>query len=334
MLRSFICALALLSAMTKVAGAQDLKLVEAAKKEGGKVVAYGSLESFTVEPIAAAFQKKTGIAVEYWRASATKVMDRALSELRAGKPLFDVMLNNSGAMYVLKKEKLFARYASPSAAAYPKDIVDADLGPIYRNTPIGIVYNKELIKPDDAPKLLEDLLNPRYKGKVVMPDPTQHTTTLQWLASLYKIMGKEKAEKFARDLGASKPFLVESLAPSAERVATGETPIGISLVRYVVTFAEKGAPVDYVRLGRMMSVGQYIALSNKAVRPSGGKAFIDYFLGDESMRMLAKMGEFVNRKGVYPPLADADKIKAVEVDDFDAQGFKEKTQEYQKLFLK
>ncbi|MGH7874769.1 MAG: ABC transporter substrate-binding protein [Candidatus Binatia bacterium] len=334
MLRSFICTLALLSAMTKVAGAQDLKLVEAAKKEGGKVVAYGSLESFTVEPIAAAFQKKTGIAVEYWRASATKVMDRALSELRAGKPLFDVMLNNSGAMYVLKKEKLFAGYASPSAAAYPKDVVDADLGPIYRNTPIGIVYNKELIKPDDAPKSLEDLLNPRYKGKVVMPDPTQHTTTLQWLASLYKIMGKEKAEKFARDLGASKPFLVESLAPSAERVATGETPIGISLVRYVVTFAEKGAPVDYVRLGRMMSVGQYIALSNKAVRPSGGKAFIDYFLGDESMRMLAKMGEFVNRKGVYPPLADADKIKAVEVDDFDAQGFKEKTQEYQKLFLK
>ena len=94
-------------------------------------------------------------------------------------------------------------------------------------------------------------------------------------------MGKEKAEKYIRELGASKPFLVESLAPSAERVSTGETPIGISLVRYVVTFSEKGAPVDYVRLGKMLSLGQYISLSEKAPRPNAGKAFIDFFLSTE-----------------------------------------------------
>ena len=104
-----------------------------------------------------------------------------------------------------------------------------------------------MIKPADAPKSLEDLLLPKYRGKFVMPDPTQHTTTLQWVASLYKIMGKEKAGKFIRDLGATKPLLVESFSPSAERVATGETPIALSLIRYVVTYGEKGAPVDYVR---------------------------------------------------------------------------------------
>jgi iron(III) transport system substrate-binding protein len=314
--------------------AQDAKLIDAAKKEGGKIVAYGSLESNTVEPIVGAFQKKTGLTVEYWRASATKVMDRALAELRAGKPTFDVMVNNSGAIFVMKKENVFAKYVSPAASAFPKDVIDPDFGPVYRNTPIGIVYNKAEIKPGDVPKSLEDLLNPKYKGKLVMPDPTQHTTTMQWLGSLYKIMGKERADKFARDLGATKPFLVESFAPSAERVPTGETPIAITLVRYVVTYGEKGAPVDYVRLGKMLSIGQYLALSNKAPRPNGGKAFIDFFLGDESMRILAKMGEFVNRKGIHPPLADADKIQAVEADDFDAKGFAEKTQEYQKLFLR
>ena len=87
--------------------AQDAKLIDAAKKEGGKIVAYGSLESNTVEPIVGAFQKKTGLDVEYWRASATKVMDRALAELRAGKPTFDVMMNNSGAIFVMKKENVF-----------------------------------------------------------------------------------------------------------------------------------------------------------------------------------------------------------------------------------
>jgi iron(III) transport system substrate-binding protein len=315
------------------AAAQDARLLDAAKKEGGKIVVYGSLESNIVDAVIAAFNKKTGLTVDYWRASATKVMDRALTELRAGKPALDVMLNNSGAMYVLKKEGLFFSYASAAAKAYPKEVIDPVLGPVYRNTPIGIIFNKELVKPADAPKSLEDLLNPKYKSKLVMPDPTQHTTTLQWLASLYKIMGKEKAEKFVRELGASKPLLVESLTPAAERVSAGETPIAISLLRYVVTYSKRGAPLDYVRLGRMLSVGQYAALSNKAVRPNGGKAFIEFFLGDENMRLLAQMGEFVNRKGIYPPLADADKVKAVEVDDFDAQTFKEKTQEYQKIFL-
>jgi iron(III) transport system substrate-binding protein len=167
-----------------------------------------------------------------------------------------------------------------------------------------------------------------------MPDPTQHTTTLQWLASLYKIMGKERADKFIHELGTAKPLLVESFAPAAERVSTGETPIAISLIRYTVTYGKKGAPVDYVRLGKMLSTGQYLTLSNKAPRPNGGKAFIDFFLGDESMRILAKMGEFVNRKGIFPPLPGADKIQAVEMDDFDAKEFKEKNREFQKIFLK
>ena len=334
MTRQAMLALSLSLFFPITADAQDAKLVDAAKKESGVIVAYGSLESNTVEPIIEAFKKKTGLTVEYWRASATKVMDRALAEFRAGKSVFDVMVNNSGAIHVMKKDGLFAKYISPAAKAFPTEVIDPQVGPVYRNTPVGIVYNKGQVSAADAPKSLEDLLNPKYKGKFVMPDPTQHTTTLQWLSSLYKIMSKEKADKFIRDLGATKPLMVESFAPSAERVSTGETPIAISLIRYTVTYGEKGAPVDYVRLGKMLSTGQYLALSSKAGRPNGGKAFIDFFLGDESMRILAKMGEFVNRKGIYPPLPGADKVQSVEMDDFDANQFKEKAQELQKIFLK
>ena len=186
--------------------AQDAKLIDAAKKEGGKIVAYGSLESNTVEPIIEAFNKKTGLAVEYWRASATKVMDRALAELRAGKPAFDVMVNNSGAIYVMKKENVFAKYVSPAASAFPKDVIDPDLGPVYRNTPIGIVYNKGEIKPGDSPKSLEDLLHPKYKGKLVMPDPTQHTTTIQWLAKSVQDHGQRKGRQVYSRSGRDETF--------------------------------------------------------------------------------------------------------------------------------
>ncbi len=312
--------------------AQDAKLIEAGKKEG-KVVIYGSLESDTAEAVQKAFQKKTGIEAEYWRASATKVMDRALTEYRAGKPLFDIILTNDNPMQIMLKQGIFAKYDSPSAKDFTKDSIDPNLGPRYRNVIIGVVYNKDVIKPADAPKSLEDLVKPQYRGKLVMPDPTQHTTTTQWVASLEKLMGKEKAEKYIRDLAAMKPILVESLLPAAERVSTGETPIAITYVKYAYIFGQKGAPLDYVRLGKMMGDGHYLTLGNKAPHPNAGKAFIDYLLGQESMSLIAKMGEFVNRQGVYPPLPDADKIQFVEMYDLDEKGFAEKKKEYSKIFL-
>jgi iron(III) transport system substrate-binding protein len=312
---------------------QSADLVAAGKKEG-KAVVYGSLESDSASAIFGEFKKKTGIDVEYWRASATKVMDRALSEYRAGRPLFDIILTNDNPMRIMQKEGIFAKYDTPSAKDFPKDAVDPELGPRYRNVIVGIVYNTKAISAADAPKSLEDLVNPKYRGKLVMPDPTQHTTTTQWVASLDKVLGKEKADKFIRDLAAMKPVLVESLLPAAERVVTGETPIAITYVKYAYMYGLKGAPLDYTRLGRFMGDGHYLTLGNKAPHPNAGKALIDYFLGADSMKMMAKLGEFVNRKGIYPPLPDADKIQFVEMVDLDSKGFAAKKKEYQQIFLR
>jgi ABC-type Fe3+ transport system substrate-binding protein len=134
-------------------------------------------------------------------------------------------------------------------------------------------------------------------------------------------------------LAAQKPILVESLLPAAERVSTGETPIAISYVKYVYIYAQRGAPLDYVRLGKFMGDGHYLGLTAKAPHTNAGTAFIDYFLSADNMKTLAKEGEFVNRKGIYPPLADADKIQFVEMYDLDAKQFAEKKKEYQQIFL-
>jgi len=87
---------------------QSANLIEAGKKDG-KAVVYGSLESDSAETVFNAFKKKTGIEVDYWRASATKVMDRALSEYRAGKPQFDIILTNDSPMQIMLKEGIFAK---------------------------------------------------------------------------------------------------------------------------------------------------------------------------------------------------------------------------------
>ena len=313
---------------------QDSKLVDAAKKEGGKVVIYGSLENDTMDLIAAALKKKTGLEVDYWREAANKVTDRVTNESRAGRPLFDVVLTTDATMQIIQKNGFLAKYDSPSAHAFPKEVIDPNLGPSYRKTLIGIVYHSGIIKSADAPKSLEDLTKPQYKGKVVIPDASQHTTTAQWMANLHKVMGgKEKADRFIRDLAATKPLLVPSLTPAGERITTGETPIGIAFVKNVVFYGKKGVPMDYVRLGKFMGDGQSISLAAKPLHPNAGKAFIDFFLGEEGLRLMAGIGEFVTRKGIYPPIPDADKIDIVEMDDMDQKAFAEKMQEYRKIFL-
>ena len=316
-----------------VAFSQSAQTVAAAKKEGGKVIVYTSMETFTADALKKAFEAKTGLQMEYWRGGSTEVIDRVLGEHRVGKPQFDVVATTGDHMHLMFKQGAFTKYESPSLKGFAKDAIDPNLGARYRNVLYGVIYNKAGIKAADAPKTLEDVVKPEYRGKLVMPHPVNHTLTTQWLASLDKLMPKPRAEKFIRDLAATKPIFVESIVPAADRVGTGETPIGITFVRFVLTYNKQGADLDYVRDYNMLGDGQYISLGAKAPRPNAGKAFIDFFLDEESMKIQAATGEFVNRKGVHPPLQDADKIKFVQMYQFTKEDYETKKKEYQKIFL-
>jgi iron(III) transport system substrate-binding protein len=317
----------------QIANGQSAQTVAAAKKDGGKIILYTSMETFTADALKKAFEAKTGLQMEYWRGGSTEVLDRVLGEYRVGKPLYDVVATTGDHMQLMAKAGAFVKYESPSFKGFAKDAIDPNLGARYRNVLYGVIYNKAGIKASEAPKTLEDVVKPEYRGKLVMPHPVNHTLTTQWLASLDKIMPKARAEKFIHDLAAAKPIFVESIVPAADRVGTGETPVGITFVRFVLTYNKQGASLDYVRDYAMLGDGQYISLASKAPRPSAGKAFIDFFLDEESMKIQADTGEFVNRKGVYPPLADADKIKFVQMYSFGKEDFEAKKKEYQKIFL-
>lgn len=303
-----------------------------AKKEG-KVVIYGSLETSTVNIIRKAYKEKHGVDIEYWWSSSTKVTDRITTEFRAGKQLFDVTLNHRPLLKIMKKEGIIGSYDSPSFKFFPPEVLDREVGPAYRNVIIGILFNEAYIKPDQAPKSYDDLLDPKWKGKFVMADPTIHTTTIQWLASLHKIMGKEKANNYIKGLGAQKPVLVDSITPASQRILSGEVPLGFTFIKYIVIYGHEGAKLDYVKVDKMLGDGQYIGISSKPPHPNAAKLFIDYFLSDEGMKILAQVGETVTRKGIYPALKDADKIKFVELDELDEKGFADKKQEYRKIFF-
>ncbi|MBI2357449.1 MAG: extracellular solute-binding protein [Deltaproteobacteria bacterium] len=306
--------------------------VAGAKKEG-KVVVYGSLETSTVNILKKAFKEKYGVDIDYFWGSSTKVTDRITTEFRAGRQLFDVTLNHRPLLKIMKKEGIVGTLSSPAFRFFPAEVMDPEVGPAYRHVIIGILYNEAYIKAEQAPKSYEDILNPKWKGKFVMADPTRHTTTLQWLANFHKIMGKEKADKFIKGLGAQKPILVDSITPAAQKILTGEVPIGFTFTKYIVIYGKEGAKLDYVKVDKMLGDGQYMGMSSKPPHPNAAQLFIDFFLSEEGMKILADVGETVTRKGVYPALKDADKITFVEFDELDEKGFAEKRQEYRKIFF-
>jgi iron(III) transport system substrate-binding protein len=312
--------------------AQAQTNIDAAKKEG-KVVIYGSLESGIMDEIEKGFTKKYGIQIEYYRAASNKTLDRVLTEARAGRVASDAVVTNRGPMLLLKKENLFAKYISPEAKNFPDDVKDPDgvLSPIYRQVIIGILYNTKLVKPEEAPKKLEDLASPRWQGKWTMPDPSRHFTTGAWLANFDKLYGKDEMAVIKK-LADAKPILVESFIPSVQKVISGEAQAGITYLKYVHIFGKDGAPLDYARLPQMLADGHQIGIQAKAPHPNAARLFEDFCISHEGMEILAKEGEFVTAKGLYPPIKDADKIKVVEMDEMDQKEYRKWSAEMRRLF--
>lgn len=307
--------------------------VAAAKKEG-KVVIYGSLESGIMDEIEKAFSARYGIPIEYFRASSNKTLDRVLTEKRAGRVQSDVVVTNRGPMLLLKKEGSFARYVSPESRNFPEAVKDRDgvLSPIYRMVIVGILYNTKLVKPEEAPKSLEDLLKPRFQGKWVMPDPSRHFTTGAWLKNFDKLYGKS-APAMIKKLADARPILVESFIPSAQKIISGEAQAGITYLKYVHIFGKDGAPLDYARLPKYLADGHHVGIQAQAPHPNAARLFEDFFISPEGMKILAQEGEFVTAKGLYPPIKGAESIQAIPMEELDRKEYKKWAGEMRKLFL-
>jgi iron(III) transport system substrate-binding protein len=298
-----LIALVLVQARPSPLFAQPIDIA-AAKKEG-KVVVYGTVVPQVMEEINKGFTKKYGVRVDYWRGSATAVLDRATNEWNAGRPGFDVLEAAGAAHFMIREKGLTAKFVAPSVEKFPAFARSKDgLITAWRTLPFGILYNTELVKPADAPKTWDDLLAPKWKKKISMPDPTLHTTTAQFLWNLQKFKG-DKWLDFVRGLARQEPRLVESLAPVPSQVVRGEADLGITYIKYVKQF--KG-PLAYAPMDKYLTEPSYISLSGKAANGNAGRLYIDYVCSAEGQKLIAEDGEFVFYPGIYPPIKDAEKV--------------------------
>lgn len=305
--------------------------VDAAKKEG-KLIIYGTIVPQVMTLIQKGFEAQYGIKAEYWRGDATKVIDRVLTEWRAGKPNFDVVIGARGPLALAKPDGVFAKFAPPAAANFPAKFKDKDgQFTAMRVTPVGILYNTELVKPAELPKSFDDLLDSRWQGKISMPDPSRHASTAQFLWNMEQLKG-DKWMDFVRGLAKLKPHLVESYSSVPNMIVRGESPIGITYVQYAGQW--KG-PISFAPIEKVFADPSDAALNAKAPNPNAGKLFIEYLCSPDGQKKVADTGEFVLAPGIYPNIKGADKIMAslVLMNDTSAEQLAKLQSEFRQLFL-
>src|SRR2546422_638369 len=234
---------------------REKRILEGAKKER-EVVVYTSLNLKDSVPIVEVFEKKYGVKVQLWRSSSEKVLQRAIAEARAGRFSCDILETNGPEMEAMHREQLLEEFFSPPfkdlpPAAFPKHrhyVAD-------RFNFFTVAYNTNLVKADEVPKTYEDLLHPRFAGRVGI-----EAGDADWFGAMVKAMGEEKGLEFFRKLAAAKPEIRSGHTLMAELVASGEIPLAATIYNHnAERLVVKGAPIRWKALkptfGRPTAIG-------------------------------------------------------------------------------
>ena len=325
----FLLFLSLFSAANSHAQAVN---IEAAKKEG-KVILYGTVVPQAMESIFNSFEKKYGIKVDYWRASGNGVAERAVNEWRAGRPGYDVVEGNPGLNLALKTEGALAKYIPPSSEKFAEQFKDKDSQmTAWRLIPISILYNMDSVKAADRPRSLDDLIDPKWKGKISIPNPTQHAETAQFFWNLQKFRG-DKWLDFVKALAKQEPHLVESFAPVPNALIRGEAQVGLGYIKYLKQY--KG-PLAYVLLDKHLTELNVMSVGSKAANPNAARLYIEFICSAEGQKLVAEQGEFALYPGINPPITDAEKVVSTTVlmDRPTPEEFKKLNAEFRQIFFK
>ena len=261
----------------------------------GEVTIYVSTDRVFSEPILKGYEQTTGVKVnavyDTEETKSTGIANRLLAE--KNNPQADVFWSNEPVRtLVLKKRGVLAAYKSPSAAGIPDVFKDPEAfwtGFSARSRVI--VYNTKLVKPEDAPKSVLDLMDPKWKGQVVIADPRFGTTSFH-VAALYAELGDERADEFFRKLKANDVKIVAANSVVRDIVARGEAKVGLTDTDDVNVALEDKQPVAMVfpdRDGMGVPVmPNMISLIAGAPHSEAAKHLIDYLLSAEVERMLAQ----------------------------------------------
>jgi iron(III) transport system substrate-binding protein len=261
---------------------REAKVLAGARKEG-QVAIYTSLNTRDSGPITEAFENKYGVKTALWRASSEKVLQRAVTEARSGRHGFDVLETNGPEMEAMYREKLLAEFHSPHLRDLPPAAFPPHRHYVADRFNFFVVgYNTNLVKPQEVPQSYEDLLHPRFAGRVGL-----EAGDTDWFAAVVKAMGEEKGLAFFRQLAQGKPQMRTGHSLLGELLASGEIPLVASIYNHnVERMALRGAPVKWKALTPTFGRPNAIGVALRAPHPHAALLFVDFMLSREGQTLL------------------------------------------------
>jgi iron(III) transport system substrate-binding protein len=324
------CALALLL-ITRMSPAQEARLAEAQKE--GKIVWYTGASLFTAERVAKLFEQAyPGIKVEVHRSGSERILQRLMQETAAGIKNADVFNSSDVGHYVLLKKKgMLAKHAPAGTAGFPVSFRDPDAMAFgWRAFLIVMSYNSKLLPGADAPKAWRDLLDPKWKGKMVTAHPGYSGAVATYTLALVKLYGWD----YFKQLAQNNLHLRQSVHDPAEVVASGERLVGANGAEYFLySQRKKGNPIGIVYpADGVPLVLSPSAITNSSPHPNAAKLFTDFIFTKEVQQFLADSEALyvphpeVTYPTDKPKLAD---LKLLTVDPEELEG---RTEEIKKRF--
>ena len=260
---------------------REQRVLAGAQKEKRAVI-YTSLNLKDSVPIVQAFEKKYGVRIELWRSSSEKVLQRALTEARAGRFAVDGFELNGPEMEALYREGLLEEFYSPQIANIPPQAIPKHRHYVAdRMNFFTIAYNTNLVKPNEVPNTYEDLLNPRWVGKLGI-----EASEIDWFGSMVKWMGEAKGLAYFRKLAQMKPQVRTGHTLMAGLVASGEIPLATLYNHNAERLLVTGAPVKWKALTPTFGRPNAVAVAKRAERPHAALLFADFMLSLEGQRLI------------------------------------------------
>jgi iron(III) transport system substrate-binding protein len=277
---------------------RDKKVLEGAKKEG-IVVIYTSLNLKDSVPITEAFEKKYGIKTSLWRAGSEKVLNRSITEARGGRFTPDVIETNGPEMEALYREKLLSEFYSPQFKDIPLVAFPRHRNYVATRFNFFVLgYNTNMVKPDEVPNSLQDLLQPRWAGKVAI-----EANDSDWFAAVVKSMGEKEGLAFFRKLAESHPQMRTGHTLIAELLSAGEMPLAATVYNQnVERLVKKGAPVKWKALAPTFGRPNAIGVAKHAPHPYAALLFADYMLSREGQELINSRNRVPSSNAVDSPL--------------------------------
>jgi iron(III) transport system substrate-binding protein len=274
--------------------AAEVDLLAEARREG-TLTLYSSAPTEDTGALIAAFEAKYGVKVRLWRGGSEAILTRTVTESRGGRFDADVVETAGPEMEALTREKLLLPLADGMWSATRYSVFAA-------------AYNTDAVAAADVPHRYEDLLDPKWKGRLGI-----EADDVDWFFAVVGALGERKGLDLFRDIVARNGVSIrKGHSLLTNLVVSGEVPLALTAYGYRVDQLKKaGAPIDRSYLPPVIALPTGVALLRKAPHPFAATLFVNFMLTD-GQAIMADRG-FVTRRNLSampaePTLIDAPKL--------------------------